>query len=397
MRDHSMPSRREAAFEDWVADARAFDIVEAAYERGAKLKRSGAEMVGPCPTCGGTDCFAIHLQKKIFNCRKGGQGGDVIAMVEHLDSCDFKAACTALAGKPPPRGGSGQVDEAERARRAEEAQRRSAEAEREEIDYRERERRAAWDIWQAGRSPVHTDVDDYMRGRGLPLPPHGVIRFHEDLPFWLEGKTIIHRGSAMLAAITNDQGRFAGVHMTWIDPAQPGSKARLLNPTTGELLPAKKVRGSKRRAAIKLATNSSEPIVRLVAGEGIETVQSVFTAELGQPQPPTAYWSTIDLGHLGGKAAEAVAHPTATRTDRRGRIMPLRVPGPEPLIEPDRDLMPPEGVREIVLLGDGDSDRFLTEMALKRAAARWSWPGRTIRIAWAPQGRDFNDVLRGAQ
>ena len=71
-------------------------------------------------------------------------------------------------------------------------------------------------------------------------------------------------------------------------------------------------------------------------------------------------------------------------------------------------LMPPAGLAVAIILGDGDSDRFITERTLRRAAARWARPsssdaigqqtiqGRTIKVAWAPPGMDFNDVLRGA-
>jgi hypothetical protein len=38
----------------------------------------------------------------------------------------------------------------------------------------------------------------------------------------------------------------------------------------------------------------------------------------------------------------------------------------------------------------------LTEFAMVRAARRYARPGRVIRIAFAPEGMDFNDVLRGA-
>jgi hypothetical protein len=49
----------------------------------------------------------------------------------------------------------------------------------------------------------------------------------------------------------------------------------------------------------------------------------------------------------------------------------------------------------LVLLGDGDSDPFTTRAALERARRRGALPARTISIIVAPEGRDFNDVLRG--
>jgi hypothetical protein len=403
---------RDPVFEAWVEDARKADIVAWAEKRGAQLRRTGGELVGPCPACGGTDRFAINVKKQIFNCR-GAVGGDVIAMIQHLDACDFVRACAEINGCPAPRGETGEIDEAERARRAQLRQENAARREREEVDYRERERRAAWEIWcGANRSaPTPLLLEPYLGGRSIQMPAQAPLRMHGDLPYWEDietgrvlpdgkkevRKTIIHRGPAMLAAIVDDAGRFAGVHITWFDPSRPGRKAAIVHPGTGEIMPAKKIRGSKRRAAIRLCRQAEADAFRLVAGEGIETVLSVYMAERDRPVGRrTAYWSLIDLGHLGGKAVATVPHPSLTRSDARGRVIPVRVPGPAPLAEPGRDLELPGWVEELILLGDGDSDRFTTEMALKRAAARWARSGRTIRIAWAPEGRDFNDMLRGA-
>ena len=52
-------------------------------------------------------------------------------------------------------------------------------------------------------------------------------------------------------------------------------------------------------------------------------------------------------------------------------------------------------LEELILLGDGDSEPLLTECAMERAARRYTREDRTIRIAFAPAGLDFNDLLRG--
>jgi hypothetical protein len=94
---------------------------------------------------------------------------------------------------------------------------------------------------------------------------------------------------------------------------------------------------------------------------------------------------------MAGKSAEPVRHPTWK--DGRGRTR--RVPGPKPdLAAPS--IIIPESVDDLVLLGDGDSDRFLTQCALARATARYSRAGRVVRTAWAPDGMDFNDIVRAA-
>jgi hypothetical protein len=36
---------------------------------GLQLRRQGRELVGPCPTCGGRDRFAVNPSKQLWNCR----------------------------------------------------------------------------------------------------------------------------------------------------------------------------------------------------------------------------------------------------------------------------------------------------------------------------------------
>jgi hypothetical protein len=66
--------------------------------RGIKLIGRGPERCGPCPRCGGRDRFSIHAGKQVFNCRGCGVGGDVIALVQHLDACGFGDAVKMLGG-----------------------------------------------------------------------------------------------------------------------------------------------------------------------------------------------------------------------------------------------------------------------------------------------------------
>ena len=103
----------------------------------------------------------------------------------------------------------------------------------------------------------------------------------------------------------------------------------------------------------------------------------------------------MNLGNIGGRAAASIAHPSDTITDRAGRTRRRIVPGPVPDLDDINCLEPPRTARDILLLGDGDSDHFATANVLKRFAARWG-DGRAIRAAWADSGSDFNDMLRGA-
>ncbi len=69
-------------------------------ERNIRLSPGRVERCGPCPRCGGVDRFSINIRKQIFNCRRCGAKGDVIALVEHLDGVGFNVAVETLGGKP---------------------------------------------------------------------------------------------------------------------------------------------------------------------------------------------------------------------------------------------------------------------------------------------------------
>ena len=63
---------------------------------GMKLRRSGAEWIGPCLVSGGRDQFSINIKKQVWNCRGCGKGGDVIDLVQHLEGVGYKEACRML-------------------------------------------------------------------------------------------------------------------------------------------------------------------------------------------------------------------------------------------------------------------------------------------------------------
>jgi hypothetical protein len=109
-----------------IERARAVRIEDEIARRGIQLKRASAELVGPCPVCGGDDRFAIHTKKQLWNCRKCEVGGnDAISLVRHLDGCDFVSAITTLTGDgarirttPPPKLTKRHDDEDDKASKA---------------------------------------------------------------------------------------------------------------------------------------------------------------------------------------------------------------------------------------------------------------------------------------
>jgi hypothetical protein len=371
-----------------LAELKARSPVDAVAGQWVRLRRHGNRMIGPCPICSDDRASRTATRFEVtaegWVCAVCADGGDVIRLVEKVEGTDFLGAVRWLGGVR-----EAAVDEARQ--QAEARAQRRAEQERRSAGYRERERRRLWEMWRSAGPVAGTAVEAYLARRGVVCPIGAHVRHLADAPLFASGEAraaIVHRGPAMVAAIRGPDGRFAGLHLTWIDLASASGKAMVPDPETGELVPARKSRGSKSGGRIELVPVATPR--RLVIGEGLETVLAVWCAlrHAGRELAETAFWSAVDLGNLGGRASATVAHPMLR--DRAGR--PQRAPGREPdLAAPGIPV--PEGVAEIILLGDGDSDRFLTECALARAAARWARPGRAARIAWAPPGRDFNDLV----
>ena len=334
------------------------------------LRRSAGRLVGPCPLCSSgprskrATCFEVKDGGEAWVCAKCQAGGDVIALVMRHEGLDFRGAVEWLGG---PRA----IDPEAEARRAKD--RAAAEAKRRasEDEFRQRERRTLYNIWGAAMKLPGSPVEDYLLLRAAVNDVSGLrLRYVSDMPYF-HGKTadggerIIHRGPAMVAPIVGADGKFRGLHFTYLDLTQPKGKVRITDPESGEELPAKKVRGSKAGGWIELC-GSAVPD-RVVAGEGIETTLAVWAAmrECGLDLVRTAFWSFIDLGNIGGAAKVAIVHPT--QRDAAGR--PRRVPGPDPDLEKPGVVLPPS-VTDVVLLGDGDSDPVTTQCALYRGQVR---------------------------
>ena len=80
---------------DDIARAKAVPIMSVAEGYGLKLR---SDRGVPCPACGGVDGFSVNTNKRVFNCRRGGVGGDVIELVRHVDGVDFRGAIERLLG-----------------------------------------------------------------------------------------------------------------------------------------------------------------------------------------------------------------------------------------------------------------------------------------------------------
>lgn len=192
---------------------------------------------------------------------------------------------------------------------------------------------AALRIWCEAQAARDTAVEKYLRGRGITVAPPQRLRLHPRL---------VHRcGSAwpcLVALVTTGPDDTpVGVHRTFLALDGTGKA-----PVT----PSKMMLGPCRGGAVRLSA-LGEP---LLIGEGIETCLSALQAT------GHATWAALSTSGL-----RALELPTA--------------------------------VRDVVVLADGDPPG---EAAASAAAERWRRQGRRVRIARAPDGADFNDVLRRA-
>lgn len=394
-----------------LAEIRARNPVAEVAGQYVMLRRSGGKQVGPCPVCGGgkgAGRFEVKADGESWVCAVCEDGGDVIRLVEKIEGCSFVAACERL-------GGTRTADPEAVARLQAEREAKRAKREAEAARYREAERRRLHKMWEGAERLPGTPAERYLtvtRGLILPaktpglryLPAAAYFHGEEEDERGQRTPAVLHRGPALLAAFIRPDGYFGGLHLTWLTDRDPPAKLMLTDPATGELLPAKKMRGSKTGAHIlfaraatglqvcaKTQTRRSAPRV-LVIGEGIETVGSVYTALVGAGRPvgDWEFWAAGDLGNLAGPAIETLAHPLLKQPSGR----PHRVPGPMPdFAKPGLSI--PDSVTELLLLGDGDSDEVLTHYAMERVARRYTREGRTIRIAFARAGADYNSMLRG--
>lgn len=390
--------------DDELDDIRARNPIADVAGGYTKLRRAGGKLVGPCPICGGrasSQRFEVIEKDSSWVCAVCPDGGDVIRLVEKVEGCDFRAAIERLGGRTA-------IDAARAKELFEERERKRLAREKTSADYREAERKRLHRTWKQTQRIHGSIAARYLEGRGLQLPERCPgLRFAPAMPYW-HGETVddhgrktgprkIHEGPAMVGAFIRPDGKFGGLHLTWLnvttspdDVTAPAPvKAEILDPDSGEVLNAKKMRGSKTGAYIAIVMHDAPR--RLVIGEGIETVLSVWTAmhQAGRELDDMAFWAAGDLGNLAGRANKTVNHPTLKRPNGQSQKVADRFPDID-----DPGLSIPESVQELILLGDGDSEAVLTQNAMERAARRYAHPKRVIRIAFAPAGLDFNDVLR---
>ena len=189
---------------------------------------------------------------------------------------------------------------------------------------------AAMSLWRAADPARGTLVDTYLAARGIRLPAPVCLRFYGALAHPSGGTW-----PAMLALVTDGKdGTPMAVHRTFL--ARDGSGKAPVRPVRMMLRPCS-------GGAVRLAEAGDVTMI----GEGIETCLAAMQAG----RLPA--WAALSTSGL-------------------------------------RSLDMPEEMREVIVLADGD---LAGEASADAAALRWKRQGRRVRIARAPQGMDFNDLL----
>lgn len=341
-------------------------------------------LTGPCFECGDfsksdSDRFNINVEDKGYFCRKGCGvgGGDMISLAQQFLKLSFPDALTELCGDRPA------TVDPEVVRKRKEKQKRLAEqVAANKNAYRDQAIAAARRIWREAKyQPQHPILIEYFELRGiaralLPIIPKS-LRFHPNLRYaeWIKDRqewVTIHEGPAMVAAVVAPDGAGKAVHRTWLDLDQPKGKAAIS--FEGRTFDAKKVLGSKKGGVIPLcdAVNATT----LIMAEGIETT---LTAMVARPYEDAAYWAGVDLGNMSGKMM-------------RGKG--LKYAG-LPKMDDAEAFVPPEWVKRLVFVQDGDSDPQMTRAkclsGLRRAANLR--PGIETQLVHPGGNFDLNDIL----
>jgi putative DNA primase/helicase len=251
---------------DLIAEARACRIEDEISRRGIMLNGRGPERTGACPRCGGTDRFAI--------CRGCQRGGDVIALVQQLDGCQFLDAVATLMGQARERrdgardyGRNSKTDLQPR-----QGAGGRAEANNIEAYERRQHEKAAW-LWSQRRPIAGSIAEKYLRearGYSGALP--------STLGFLPPSKPEHH--PAMVAAfgmpdepepgVVGKLRRVGAVHLTLLKPDGSG-KAEVQ-----ELKKSKLIVGSTLGLPIVLAPPND--LLGLAITEGIEDALTAHQA-----------------------------------------------------------------------------------------------------------------------
>ncbi len=384
---------------------------------GVKLRRQGREFVGLSPFgAERTPSFTVNDDKQFYHCFSSGRHGDVfdwlmfsrnLRFAEALDAAARLAVMEADGGAVSGRKGPEiQVCQIQAQVGHQAAARAEAEKKR-----AENMRAYARSLWQAGRPARGSLVEKYLRiGRQIPLDECGQwwseLRFHPSVRN-RSGEWF----AAMLARVLDKDGRFAAVHVTFLNRA---GTAKISVPR-GSSRAAKQIFGRYFGGAVRLLGSRAKPGAALYIGEGIESVLAARVL-LGRNGDGAAmglsgacFWAAGSLGNLvGAQARDGRGGLLFEGQHKRGRKVGLALkhcvlkpvpdvgrPGfalPEKMAGSDVHLLADNDLKDDVKRGLSGRVRAAAAMALAEAKFYAQAAGQ-VAVHWPPVGMDFQDFL----
>lgn len=387
------------AHDAWIAEARSISVRSELERRGMWSRKMHNDGGVPCPACGGDDRFAVNEKKNIFYCRGSSTSGDAIALAQYFDGVSFLEAVETVAGRPNPAGARREISAEEQAKRDDITRKRRDDAERRNEDNaravqeKKETDKARIDAILKSWRPFHqSPAQAYLSARKINPDPDFMsdIGFVENEPYYgfesekAEKKILLARLPCMVSIIRNVANEIIGIHRTFLDLIKP---AKFTPPAHKQNKP-KRILGASRGGMIRLGF--IEPI--MATGEGIETTLAWF--QLGRKikgvnMENVGIFASISLGNMSGSCTGTIPHPKLKRPDGS----PLPIPNSIPDMDRPGVILPNE-VKGLILLGDGDSEQYLTRSRLMAAARRARAQQREVWFDCAPGGMDWNNVLQ---
>ena len=212
---------------------------------------------------------------------------------------------------------------------------------------------AARNLWDRCGPIDGSHAEAYLKARAIHRCRFPALRFHPSLPYRPDAGGW-RRFPALVAAVTGDDGAFAGVHRTWLDPRRP-AKARVPRP--------RKALGRVYGLAVRFGDPGSAST--LLVGEGIETVLSLVTVL--PPVPGAPLPGAVPSDSLPPDAVAAAALSAGSLGA----------------------FVPPGNVTRLIVAPDRDEEG---EIASLRLQLRCTQLGVACAVL-LPAGNDFNEDL----
>ena len=207
---------------------------------------------------------------------------------------------------------------------------------------------AAHRLWRMTQPITGSVAEAYLRKRGIAdLRGAANLRFHPNCYWRPEGDGPTETWPAMIAAVTDLNGKVTGAHRTWL--ARDGSAKAPIDPP-------RKAMGDLLGNAVRFGEAQNV----MAAGEGIETILS-----LRQAMPPMPMVSALSAGHLA-----AILFPANLR---RLYIVRDNDPAGDGARDSLVDRARGAGIEAITLspmLGDFNEDLVMRGLAALRAEVR---------------------------